>query len=285
MPSNAAPSSPKLVEVSFKHRRRRLFNNKLGFNLMGGDDIIVGVGGGLDFGHVTLTGEMAQMRAKKGTRYNRVVRRATDHDVRRHEENRAMEREALEVFEASIKKHKVPIKAVDAEWQHDRKRLSLYYSDSKKPSVGVLIKDLARKFKTTIDIRRLSPRHEAAHMGGIGDCGRELCCSTWMQTPPKVLFSYAETQQLPLGGESLKGRCGQLKCCLSYELDHYVNALKEFPQVGKHVSVTLPEGNATEGRVTKVDIFGRTVTIRHEDRRLITADLEQVQVPGQKHKG
>ena len=162
------------------------------------------------------------------------------------------------------------MKVVDVEWQFDRKRISIYYSSERKDlDLKKLIGEFIfryKKYKARVELRRLSPRHETARVGGIGVCGRELCCSSWMQSFRRVTFDQAKKQLLPLNPERLYGRCNQLKCCLNYELDHYVAALKAFPR--NNARVRTPDGT---GRVDKVDIFSRTVLVTYDEERTIAS--------------
>jgi len=271
-----APSSPNLVEVKFKKRRREIFHNNRGFDLMAGDAVVVGVDRGMDLGYVTMTGELAALlRTTPKHRYSNVIRVATEKDEDRHKENRTAEIEVLKVFRTLLKRRKIRVKPVDAEWQFDRKRLRLYYSysGSGKPRINskVVIRDLGRQFKTRVELEFVTPRNETARMGGIGVCGRELCCSSWMRSVPIVLMSAARKQHLPLSDDRLRGRCNRLKCCLNYELDHYMETLREFPAVG--AKIRTESGSA---KVKGVDIFARTLQVRYIDGPFETISLEDL---------
>ena len=254
------PSTPDLVEVAFKHRRRRIFRNDRQFDLLAGDDIIVGVRGGIDFGHITMTGELVLLRAKPHASYNRVIRLASIRDRQRHEANRKAEQDALHSFRAAAKRRSLALKAVDAEWQHDRKRIVFFYTAQDRVRLRSLISELGRKFKARVELKRINDRQEAARIGGIGVCGRELCCSSWMHAVPTVSLSAAKKQHFPLSPDRLRGRCNRLKCCLNYELDQYMDALKDFPRLGAHVKT-----DSGTGRVDQVDIFGRKVLVRYKE--------------------
>ena len=268
-----APSSPDLVEVAFKHRRRRIFRNDRNVNLMAGDDIIVGVRGGIDFGHITMTGELVLLRAEPNAKYNRVIRTANNHDRQRHKANRKSEAEAVKTFRVAVKRRALQLKVVDAEWQHDRKRISFYYTAKDRVGLHTLIPELGRRFKARVDLKRVNERQEAARIGGIGVCGRELCCSSWMHVIPTVSLSAAKKQHFPLSPDRLRGRCHRLQCCLHYEWAQYVEALKEFPRLGAAVDT-----ETGPGKVGQVDIFRRMVKVWYPDGPAQTLPLGSITV-------
>ncbi len=260
-----------MVEVTFKHRRRRVFRNDRKLDLMAGDDIIVGVRGGIDYGRVTMTGELAALKAKPQPNYNCIIRIANSRDRLNHENNRKSEAEVLEIFKAAAKKRRLPLKPVDVEWQHDRKRISLYYTAKEKLKLRGLISEFSRRFKARVDLRRIRAREEASRIGGIGACGRELCCSSWMNVIPSVDIAAAKKQHFTLSSDRLRGRCNRLKCCLNYELDQYLVALKEFPGVGTDVDT-----GAGTGTVDQVNIFQRTLTVRYSGGRTQVVPLDAI---------
>ena len=269
-----APSSPNLVEVAFKHRRRRVFRNDRKLELTAGDDIIVGVRGGIDFGHITMTGELVLLHAQTNTNYNRVIRIANNRDRQHHEANRKSEKEALTTFRSIAHRRSLALKAVDAEWQLDRKRISFFYTAKERITLRSLVAELRRQFKAAVDLKRINDRQETARVGGIGVCGRELCCSSWMRVVPSVSLSAARKQHFPLSPDRLRGRCNRLKCCLNYELEQYMEALKGFPRMGTRV--TTETGT---GKVDHVNIFGRTVIVRYPDAPTETLPLSAIKVP------
>ena len=257
-----SPSTPNLVEVKFKSRRRTVARNTRNYSLMAGDPVIIGVRRGMDFGHVTMTGELVGLRSKsRQQRYSTIIRVANTNDQKRYRDNRASEAKALSTFKSAIKRLNLKVKAIDAEWQLDRRRIRLFYSGERKIKSKKLVQDLSKSFKRVrVDLQFTNPRQETARSGGIGVCGRELCCSSWMVTMPKVTISAAKKQNLPLSSERLRGRCNRLKCCLSYELNYYVEILKDFPKKGsKH------KRGSRLGIVRKVDILERTVLLKYKD--------------------
>lgn len=258
------------VEVAFKARRTSIYRNRNQLPVYAGNAVVVTAQRGVDYGQVTMTGQTVRLRTKSTKSSGNIVRLATEKDVERHELNKIDEDEALNQARRSVDRRGLPMKIVDVEWQFDRKRISIYYSSERKDlDLKKLIGEFIfryKKHKARVELRRLSPRHETARVGGIGVCGRELCCSSWMQSFRRVTFDHAKKQLLPLNPERLYGRCNQLKCCLNYELEHYVAALKAFPR--SNARVQTPDGT---GRVDKVDIFSRTVLVTYDEERTIAS--------------
>ena len=266
------------VEVVFKARRTSIYRNRSQLPVRAGSGVVVTAPRGVDYGQVTLTGRSVQLRTRSTKSSGTIIRLATDRDVERYEINRLDEEEALAMAQQSVRRRGLPMKVVDAEWQFDRKRISFYYvAERRNLDLKKLIGEFIFRYKkhhARVELRRLSPRREAARVGGIGVCGRELCCSSWMQSFPRVPYDHARKQLLPLNPERLYGRCNQLKCCLNYELDHYLAALKDFPRINARVQT--PAGI---GFVDKVDIFARTVLVDYKEEQIIDdVPVEDVEV-------
>ena len=256
------------VQVAFKARRTKIYHNKSQLSVYAGDHIIVTVPHGVDFGRITMTGELARLRAGASKPKGIILRLASDKDIKRHENNRLAEADDLITAQRVAERHKIPIKIADIEWQFDRKKISLYYTTSKKKSLDFrkllgALRHQYKPYKARVELHRLSPRHETARIGGVGVCGRELCCSTWMQAVKRVSFDAAKKQFLPLKPDRLYGRCNQLKCCLNFELNHYMAVLKSFPK--RDARVKTPDGI---GLVRKIDIFSRSVLVEYEGNRV-----------------
>ena len=260
-----------LVEVAFKGRRRKVYQNTRKVPVHAGDDIIVSAQRGLDYGQVVLAGELVHIRAQENPNYGQVLRLASSNDRKIHQKNKEAEKDALADIKTTVRRRQMPIKLLDAEWQFDRKRLSLFYTAKKKISMQPVISELSRRFKTRIEFLRLSPRQETARIGGIGVCGRELCCSSWMRQIPPVSASAAKQMHMSFANDRLKGRCGQLKCCLNYELEQYMKILREFPR--KFMKVDTTRGL---GKVMSVDIFSRTVRVELDTKITEEFPLETI---------
>jgi cell fate regulator YaaT (PSP1 superfamily) len=262
----AAPSvSYPIVEVVFKGGRKTFYRNTRELDLETGDFIIVEADRGTDFGTVHMTGELVRIRVKttSGTDESQlpnVIRHATLDDIERWEENRDRESETFHAGRQAIDRLGLPMKLVDVEWQFDHKKVTFFFTADHRVDFRALVRDLASTFRTRVELRQIGARDEAARIGGIGSCGRELCCSTWLQEFKPVSTQAARLQNLPLNPVRLSGQCGRLKCCLNYELEQYMSALKRFPKIDS--KITTEQGTGT---VQKLDIFKERVWIQFSD--------------------
>lgn len=202
----------------------------------------------------------------------RVLRRAAPVDVERRLRLDEEEREARTRTRELVERHGLKMKVSEAEWQWDRNKLTVYFTADKRVDFRGLVKDMARTFKTRIELRQIGVRDEAKRLGGIGRCGRELCCRLWLPRIEPVTLQLAKDQGLSLNPAQISGACGRLMSCLHYEHEFYVQAKKRFPKVGK----VLRTGRGEE-KVTGCDLFRETVALRAEDgseRTVALADLK-----------
>ncbi len=223
------------IEVRFKNGRKEFFRNTEKLTLSISDIVATEASPGHDVGIVTLTGELVKIQMKKkGVNHSskdipKIYRKASQKDIDiwsdARDKEAAMQVKAREL--AII--HKLEMKISDVEFQGDGSKVIFYYTASDRVDFRLLIKDYSRVFNTRIEMKQVGLRQEAARLGGIGSCGRELCCSTWLTDFRSVNTSAARYQQLSLNPQKLAGQCGKLKCCLNYELDTYLDALKGFP--------------------------------------------------------
>ena len=260
-----APDVYEDVEITFKGGRKGFYTNRQRLDLQTGDFVVVEADRGTDFGTVHMTGELVRLRVQsKGldpdVRFPNVIRRGGLRDIERWESNKEMEAEAFHIGREAIDRMKLPMKLVDTEWQFDRKKITFYFTAAHRVDFRELVRELAGRFRTRVELRQIGARDEAARLGGIGSCGRELCCSTWLQEFKPVSTQAAKAQNLPLNPVRLSGQCGRLKCCLNYELEQYMKALKAFPKID--TPVTTAHG---QGVVRKLDIFKDVVWIYHRD--------------------
>ncbi|HEX3926912.1 MAG TPA: regulatory iron-sulfur-containing complex subunit RicT [Gemmatimonadales bacterium] len=205
----------------------------------------------------------------------KVVRRAHSRDVAQHEELRRGEEIARRQVSERAHAHDLPMRISDTEWQWDRNRLTIYFTSETRVDFRNLVRELATHFRTRIELRQIGVRDEAARLGGVGRCGREFCCSTWLTEPSPVNLSLAKDQHLSLNPSQISGGCGRLLCCLKYEHEFYLEARKRFPKEGKSV-ITL---RGTE-KVIAVDIFRERVFLRsdeHGSRIIAVLDLRDEQ--------
>ncbi|RMF60030.1 MAG: Signal peptidase-like protein [Bacteroidetes bacterium] len=260
-----SPVVYEIVEVAFKGNRKGFFRNVHNLDLHTGDYVIVEADRGVDFGIVHMVGELVRLRLKskaldEDDDFPNVVRLANLHDIEQWEANKEREAETFLVGRRAIDRMNLPMKLVDVEWQFDHKKVTFYFTAEHRVDFRALVRELAKRFRTRVELRQIGARDEAARIGGIGSCGRELCCSTWLQSFKPVTTQSARVQNLPLNPVRLSGQCGRLKCCLNYELEQYMQALKDFPPVD--TVVLTPQGPAT---VQKVDIFKEIVWLQYED--------------------
>lgn len=244
------------VEVRFKNSRKEFFRNTENLTLSIGDIVATEASPGHDIGIVTLTGELVRVQMKKkktdpkSKEVLKVYRKASQKDIDVWQAARERE-DAMKVKARQIAiRLNLKMKISDIEFQGDGSKAVFYYTAEERVDFRQLIKEFAYEFKTRIEMRQIGFRQEAARLGGIGSCGRELCCSTWLTDFRTVKTSAARYQQLSLNPLKLAGQCGKLKCCLNYELDTYLEALKDFPRQDQ--KLTTQKGDAV---CQKIDIF------------------------------
>jgi len=224
-----------IVEVHFKGTRKEFYRNGEGLDLFPGDWVVVEGASGHDVGKVSLKGELVrlQMKRKKvaddSSSIKKVYRKATEQDIEKLLELRAKEPEVIAKSRNIIKNTKLDMKLGDVEYQADRSKIIFYYTAEERVDFRELIRVLADEFKARIEMKQIGARQEAGRIGGLGVCGLELCCSSWLTDFRTVSTSAARYQNLSLNPAKLAGQCGRLKCCLNYELDTYMDALKDFP--------------------------------------------------------
>jgi cell fate regulator YaaT (PSP1 superfamily) len=255
-----------VVEVRFKNSRKEFFKNQTGVALQTGDVVAVEASPGHDMGVISLTGELVRIQMKKhGIGYDsqevkKVYRKAKAADIEKWREAQALETQAMYKARTLAIKHGLAMKISDVEYQGDKTKAVFYYTADARVDFRELIKTMAYEFSVRIEMRQIGARQEAARLGGIGSCGRELCCSTWLTDFRTVNTSAARYQQLSLNPLKLAGQCGKLKCCLNYELDSYLDAVKDFPNVD-NVKLVSKKGRAFH---QKTDIFKRMMWFSYE---------------------
>ena len=244
-----------VVEVRFKNGRKEFFKNSEGLNLTTGDAVIVEVPNGHHLGHVSMQGELVRLQMQKKKVANdgevhKIYRIAHQRDLEKFEEVKKRELPTLYRTREIIRNLKLEMKLSDIEYQADNTKATFFYSADDRVDFRELIKVLAGEFKIRVEMRQISLRQEAGRLGGIGVCGRELCCSTWLTDFKNVATSAARYQNLSLNPSKLSGQCGRLKCCLNYELETYIEALEDIPKV--EGPLLTEKGEAT---LQKTDIF------------------------------
>lgn len=255
MPSNYQAFN--IVEVRFKGSRKDFYRNTDNIYVEAGELVCVESGtGGYDVGHISMTGELVRMQMKKrgvsvdSPEIKKIYRKATTADVEKWKIAKGLEYETMHKARKIIIELKLDMKLSDVDYQGDKTKATFFYTAEDRVDFRELIKKLAEEFKIRIEMRQIGMRQEASRLGGIGSCGRELCCSTWLTDFKTVSTSAARYQNLSLNTLKLAGQCGKLKCCLNYELDTYMDALKDFPEDIKEIKTK--RGSAW---LQKTDIF------------------------------
>jgi cell fate regulator YaaT (PSP1 superfamily) len=271
------------VEVRFKGIRKAYFRwpeTEDGPRVR--DPVVVEAERGFDLGWVSAVGDTAERKcggcsgcAVDGTPETApalaaVVRRASAEDLHRHEALRREEEDVRRGVADRVRAMGLAMRISDAEWRWDRKRLTVFFTAEQRVDFRALVRELASRYHTRIDLRQIGARDEAARIGGVGRCGREYCCSTWLTELSPVSLSLAKDQHLSLNPAQISGGCGRLLCCLRYEHEFYVETRRRFPKEGK----TLRTARGAE-KVVAVDIFRERVQLRGEEggRTVLLADL------------
>lgn len=276
LPSNYKPFP--YVEIRFKGSRKDFYRNDENIYIEKGELVAVETTtGGYDIGHVNLTGELVrmQMKRKKVTEEKsplRIYRKATPQDVEKWKNAKEKESETMHKARTIALELGLAMKLSDVDYQGDRSKATFYYTADGRVDFRELIKKLAEAFRVRIEMRQIGMRQEASRLGGIGSCGRELCCSTWLTDFKTVSTSAARYQNLSLNTLKLAGQCGKLKCCLNYELDTYMDALKTIPD---HADRLKTERG--EARLQKTDIFKQLLWYSYfEDNTWIPVEAKRV---------
>lgn len=276
-----------VLEVRFKGNRREYFTWQSDDSLRIDDPVIVEVDRGQDFGVVSAVGAVAEKKCQRCGACNGgatpeadtppatrlIVRRASAEDRKTATQLRENEEDVRRTVRDRVRQHNLPMKVSDAEWQWDKRKLTIYFTAEQRVDFRALVRDLAGLFRTRIELRQIGARDEARRLDGIGRCGRQLCISSWLPEGRPVSLSLAKAQGLSLNPVQISGPCGRLLCCLHYEHEFYVQQRKRFPKEGK--TLKTAEGNE---RVVSVDIFRERVTLRSEDGATRVVTLEQLRV-------
>jgi cell fate regulator YaaT (PSP1 superfamily) len=247
-----------VIEVRFKGTRKEFYRNKENLDLKTGDVVAVEVQGGHDIGVVSQVGELVRLQLKSkhvpenSNDIKTLYRKARQPDIEKWHSLKDKETSTLHRTRTIIKDLKLGMKLTDVEFQGDGKKATFYYTADERVDFRELIRRLADAFQVRVDMRQIGMRQEAGRLGGIGSCGRELCCSTWLTDFKTVTTGAARYQNLSLNPAKLAGQCGKLKCCLNYELDSYMDALRDIPS--SDIVLQTETGRAFH---RKTDIFKR----------------------------
>lgn len=276
MPSNYKAFN--IVEVKFKGSRKDFYINHENLYLENGELVVTETAtGGYDVGHISLTGELVRMQIKKKHMRlddvaKKIIRRATPADVDKWKAAKDLEWETMHKARTLAIALGLSMKLSDVDYQGDKTKATFYYTAEGRVDFRELIKKMAETFRIRIEMRQIGMRQEASRLGGIGSCGRELCCSTWLTDFKTVSTSAARYQNLSLNTLKLAGQCGKLKCCLNYELDTYMDALKDIPDEVERLETA--KGTA---RLQKTDIFKRLMWFSYpKEENWIPVEIKRV---------
>lgn len=245
-----------VIGVRFRNAGKLYYFDPGPFWPTAGDAVIVETVRGVEYGEV-VTGVREVSDELIAPPLKPVIRIATPEDAQHQRENEEKETEALELCQKKVAEHKLPMKLVGCEYTFDNSKILFYFTSDKRVDFRVLVKDLAAIFHTRIELRQIGVRDEAKMMGGLGLCGRPVCCATFLGDFQPVSIKMAKEQSLSLNPTKISGVCGRLMCCLKYEEDHYEATRKRMPRVGKEV--ITPDGN---GVVVDLNILKETVRVR-----------------------
>lgn len=263
-----------IVEVRFKNSRKSFYRNAKNLSLQAGDVVVVEASPGYDVGVVSVTGELARIQVKKKAsgfkpmEAKKITRIASQEDIDKWVQARSLEKEVMYKSRTLAVNLNLEMKISDVEYQGDLSKATFYYTAEGRVDFRQLIKDMADQFKIRVEMRQIGSRQEASRLGGIGSCGRELCCSTWLTDFRSVSTSAARYQQLSLNPQKLAGQCGKLKCCLNYELDMYLDAIKSFPKGDTRLQTE--KGTAHH---VKTDVFRRQMWYAYDGDAAIGSGL------------
>lgn len=253
------------VEVRFKNDRKEFFENSSKLPLAVGDVVVVECSPGHDVGVVSMAGELVRIQMQnKGVRTksvtNRIYRKADERDINTWHDFRAKEHGMMLDARKIARSLGLEMKISDVEYQGDGQKATFYYTSDSRVDFRQLIRDFAAVFKCRIEMKQIGYRQEASKLGGIGSCGRELCCSTWLTDFRSVSTAAARYQQLSINPQKIAGQCGKLKCCLNYELDSYLDALSDFPRSDAYVLTKNGKANCV-----KIDVFKKEIWLAYDN--------------------
>jgi cell fate regulator YaaT (PSP1 superfamily) len=277
------PNPFNIVEVSFKDgARKEFFHNQEHLETMTGDNVVIESKNGYDIGRISLSGELVRLQMKKKRTseekvVHKVLRIATERDMERQKEVRGREMQTMVRSRAIARTLDLDMKIGDVEYQADGRKATFFYTADGRVDFRELIRHYASEFKVKIEMRQIGARQESSRIGGVGSCGRELCCSTWLTNFKSVSTAAARYQNLAINQAKLSGQCGRLKCCLNYELDTYMDALTHFPKDAEKIQT-----ESGQAILVKTDIFKGLMfyAYRNEKGRSRIFGLEVATVKG-----
>ncbi len=264
---------PMIVGIRFRPAGRVYYFDPAGKELSTGNFVIVETARGIEAGRVVIAPK--QVAASEITETLKpILRLATEDDLRQLLAFKSKEKNALTRCAQRVEFHKLPMKLVEAEYTYDGSRLTFYFTSEERVDFRALVRDLAAQFRTRIELRQIGARDQAKMLGGVGPCGKTLCCSSWLTEFGVVSIKMAKEQGLPLNPAKISGVCGRLMCCLAYENDQYLEARQGMPALGAFVN--SPSGL---GKVVGVNVLKRTVEVMLESGATIQVPVNELEAP------
>ena len=262
----------KIVGVRFKNAGKIYYFDPVDFEIEKNIDVVVETARGLEYGKIVV-GPKEIEEEKLISPLKPIIRIATEEDKAIYRENKEKAKETFEICQQKVKEHGLTMFLIDCEYTFDRNKLIFYFTAEGRIDFRELVKDLASIFKTRIELRQIGVRDEAKSIGGLGTCGRKLCCSSWLGDFQPVSIKMAKDQSLSLNPTKISGICGRLFCCLKYEHDVYVEAIEKMPVVGSVVKV-----ENQKGKVIEINPLLEQIKIEFNDKTIKTCLAEEVKV-------
>src|SRR6056297_342354 len=260
-----------VVGISFRDAGKIYYFDPDDVELEKGDFVIVETARGIEFGEVVMgvkDVEDKEIVAPLKT----VIRKATIQDKEKNDVNKGLEDEAFDICLEKIDKHGLPMDLIDVEYTFDHNKILFYFTADGRVDFRELVKDLARVFKTRIELRQIGVRDEAKMIGGLGPCGRRTCCDTFLRDFDPISIQLAKDQELALNPAKISGLCGRLMCCLKYENEYYEQITEEMPEVGEKLTLT----NGSKAEVVDRNLVKQIVKLKNKDGDVIKFDLEEI---------
>lgn len=259
-----------VIGVTFKKAGKLYHFTPNGFELTKGDKVIAETVRGLELGEIVIVSKDLKELNNK-SELKPIKKKASLNDIKQYEENEKEAEKAFKICEQKIKEHKLPMKLIDSEYTFDKGKLLFYFTADGRIDFRELVKDLASVFRTRIELRQIGVRDETKMLGGIGQCGRELCCKTFLREFEPITIKMAKDQDLSLNPEKISGICGRLMCCLKYESNSYLETKSDLPDIGDRVEV-----GEEVGKVTGLNVVKETLTVQLADKERIEVSADKI---------
>ena len=271
----------KILEIEFQGGRKSFYANPQEFPFLIGDMVVVQAERGEDLGMVVNMGSLVDKRAGSGE-LPLIIRKPGKEDLKKHKENIEHENQAFQDCKRRIEEHGLDMKLVGVEYQFDRNKITFYFTSEKRVDFRALVRDLAARYRTRIELRQIGVWDEAKRIGGVGVCGRKLCCRAFLREFEPIVTQYAKEQNLSPNPSKLSGACGRLMCCLRYERDYYTQVLEKFPELGSKIKTD--KGTGVLKRVEVLDEVGILEYENQEEARITLEELNQMSESKQRKK-